>query len=227
MYHHVSASESKGLVISVAVLDAQFAWLKDQGYTSWHLSELNEINELPEGKHVVITFDDAYVSFIEKACPLLQKHRLKATLFVPLGYIGKTDAWNTATLEIMSASQLSGMDSTVVELAYHSFAHGKLNEMSLKEIEYDNERCFETVKAHNLSLFPAVAYPYGKYPRNEPQKTAFQNLLKKENFQYGLRIGNRLNTFPFTNPFEIQRLDIKGEYSLAKFRRKVRFGRLF
>jgi hypothetical protein len=41
-----------------------------------------------------------------------------------------------------------------------------------------------------------------------------------------LRIGNQINKFPFKNPYEIMRIDIKGEDSLLKFKLKLRFGKL-
>ncbi|RLD27155.1 MAG: polysaccharide deacetylase family protein, partial [Bacteroidetes bacterium] len=74
---------------------------------------------------------------------------------------------------------------------------------------------------------PYLAYPYGKFPRKDPERSQFFQQLQKNNFQYGLRIGNRPNTFPFKDPFEIQRIDIKGEYSLSKFKRKIKYGKLF
>ena len=40
------------------------------------------------------------------------------------------------------------------------------------------------------------------------------------------RIGNRVNKFPFKNKYEIQRIDIKGQDSLLKFKLKLRFGKL-
>jgi len=70
-----------------------------------------------------------------------------------------------------------------------------------------------------------LAYPYGKFPRKEPQKTQFFEVLKNQNIAYGLRIGNRLNKIPFKNNYELNRLDIKGEDSLFKFRLKLKLGK--
>ena len=71
-----------------------------------------------------------------------------------------------------------------------------------------------------------MAYPYGNFPRKEPQKTQFFEELVKQNIAYGLRIGNRLNKLPLKNNYELNRLDIKGEDSLFKFRMKLKFGKL-
>ncbi|MBT8275498.1 MAG: polysaccharide deacetylase family protein [Bacteroidia bacterium] len=227
MYHHVSVSESRDLTIGTSRLEEQFKWLRDNNFKSWHFSELEELRQLPPGNNVMITFDDAYVSFRELALPLLQKYQLKATLFVPLAFLGGTDEWYSGQNPIMTSSELNTLDPSLVELGHHSFFHKKFHQMSSEEIKEDINKCREVIAKQNLNVSPALAYPYGKYPREKPAKEQFITLLKEEGFKFGLRIGNRLNAFPFKNSFEIQRLDIKGEYGLSKFKRKIKFGKVF
>ena len=227
MYHKISASESEGLTISASKLEEQFQYLSKAGFRSYNLSELMDLKRLPSKKSVVITFDDGYVSQLEFAVPLLEKYHLKATFFIPLKYLGQTDAWNTPSYPLMTADQLKSLNPTRIELGYHSFAHQKYNELSLSEIAEDTRQAFETASKNELSLTSTLAYPYGKFPRKNPEKEQFFNHLKEQQFTYGLRIGNRVNHFPFKNPFEINRIDVKGEYSLKKFQRKLKFGKLF
>ncbi|MEZ4858107.1 MAG: polysaccharide deacetylase family protein [Flavobacteriaceae bacterium] len=227
MYHKVNASQSEGLTISVAKLEVQFQWLAENGYRSYHLSELMNLVKLPSKKTVVITFDDGYVSQLEHAIPLLEKYNLKATFFIPLKYLGTTDAWNETSFPLMNATHLKSLNPNVVELGFHSFAHQKYNELSLSEIAEDTQLAFETASKNELPLTATLAYPYGKFPRKNPEKEAFFNHLQATQFVYGLRIGNRVNRFPFKNPYEINRIDVKGEFSLRKFKRKLKFGKLF
>jgi peptidoglycan/xylan/chitin deacetylase (PgdA/CDA1 family) len=227
MYHQVDRIESVELIISSEKLEAQFKFLAENGYHSYHLSELIQLQKLRAKKNIVITFDDGYVNQLKYAYPLLQKYKLKATFFIPLKYIGGEDTWNSPTSSLMDFEALRSLDPTVVELAYHSYEHEKYTELSSGQIETDTQKAFEIVSENALPLKPYLAYPYGKFPRKDPERLQFFQQLQKNNFQYGLRIGNRLNAFPFNNPFEIQRIDIKGEYSLSKFRRKIRFGKLF
>ncbi len=62
MYHGVStkASESNGLTISTENLEAQFRYLKENGYTSLHFSDLQQLKDSADfpKKAVIITFDD-------------------------------------------------------------------------------------------------------------------------------------------------------------------------
>ncbi len=227
MYHHISRDKSEGLTISKENLEAQFDYLKREGYHCFHFRELIKLKKLPSKKNVVITFDDIYTSQLEYAYPLLEKYGLKATFFAPLSYIGKTDLWNTSLIQVMTVEQLRSLNPSIVELGYHSFYHKKFHEITLSEIEEDTRKSFEFVSEQKLSISPVLAYPYGKYPRSSSEKDKFIKLLNDKGYYYGLRIGNRLNRFPFKNPFEIQRIDVKGEFSLSKFKRKLKFGKLF
>lgn len=227
MYHDVSLTSSKELTISVQKLDKQFAYLVKKGYKSYHFKELMDYKKLPSKKSVVITFDDGYVSQMEYVLPLLEKYDLKATFFVPLAYLGKTDEWNTASLPIMTAEQLKTLPPTHIELGFHSYFHKRYNELSETEIAEDTKLCFHAASENELPFSAVLAYPYGKYPREVLEKKKFIKQLKFEQFVFGTRIGNRVNRFPFKNPFEIQRIDVKGEFLMATFAWKLKFGKLF
>lgn len=227
MYHHITQKEGVGLTISASKFEEQLQYLSKKGYTSYHLKELMVLKKLPTKKNVVITFDDGFESQREFAVPLLKKYGFKATFFVPLKYLGKNDAWHTKEISIMSAETLKSLDPSIVQLAHHSYAHQKYDELTVTEIAEDLRLGFEVLEKNNLSLGPFTAYPYGKFPKIAASNMQFKDQLRDAGFVYGLRIGNRVNKFPFKDPFEIQRIDIKGEFSLIKFKRKVRFGKLF
>ena len=227
MYHHVAAEAGKGLTISVEKLERQFRYLAENGYKTYHLKELAQLKQLPKGKNIVLTFDDAYVSQMQFALPLLKQFNLKACFFVPLGFLGKTDLWNTASLKIMTVEQLRSLDPQIVELGYHSYYHKKYPELSNAEIEADTRRCLEFASENELALSPILAYPYGKFPKEKLRLGIFKNMMEQNGIQYGLRIGNRINSFPFKKPFEIERIDVRGEFSMLKFRQKIRFGKVF
>lgn len=227
MYHHLTVEKGEGLTLSVDKLEKQFQYLAEKGYKTYHFRELHKLKSLPRAKNIVITFDDGYVSQMQLALPLLKKYNLKATFFVPLNFLGKTDSWNTAAIKIMTAEQLKNLDPKTVELGFHSFYHKKYTELSNAEIEADTHRCLEFVSENGLRFSPFLAYPYGKFPKEKKGNGIFKQILAQNGIEYGLRIGNRINTFPFKKPYEIQRIDVKGEFSMLKFRQKIRFGKLF
>jgi hypothetical protein len=44
--------------------------------------------------------------------------------------------------------------------------------------------------------------------------------------QAAFRIGNRINAWPLSEPFEINRLGVRGDEAFSKFKRKIFWGRL-
>ncbi|TRX36886.1 polysaccharide deacetylase family protein [Flavobacterium sp. ZT3R18] len=226
MYHNVSNDDkdSKGLTIFCDALENQFRYLNQMGFCTYHFSELENVTSI-HSKSVIITFDDITENQLLHAVPLLQKYNLKATFFIPFGYIGDADIWNNGKEKIMSIDQLKELDS-LVELGLHSFEHRKYATLTESELNVDFFKCFEVIEKNGLKVYNALAYPYGNYPKKEPNKLMFNTVLEQNNIKAGLRIGNRINKFPFKNPYEIMRIDIKGEDSLLKFKLKLRFGKL-
>jgi len=229
MYHNVSEANtsSKGLTISIEKLEEQFKYLKDKGYTTLHFKDLQALkgpSDYPE-KAVIITFDDVYVNQLEYAYPLLQQYGLKASFYIPFKYVGGNDDWNDGTEAIMSVTQLQLLNPEIIELGLHSFAHGNYSEMSVESIQEDFDKCKTFIIEHNLEIHNTLAYPYGKFPRKGEVQQAFFNTLHNNRVAYGLRIGNRVNNFPFKNNYEVQRIDIKGEDSLATFKKKLKRGK--
>ena len=229
MYHSVSANanESKGLTISAEKLEEQFMFLKEKGYKTLHFSDLQAFKsakDFPE-KAVIITFDDVYVNQLEYAYPLLKKHGLKACFYIPFKYVNGADDWNDGTEAIMSIDQLQSLDAEIIELGLHSFAHSRYNEMRKEDIQNDFDKCKIFIVENKLNVHNTLAYPYGKYPRKGEEQSTFFKILSKNKIAYGLRIGNRVNVFPFKNNYEIQRLDIKGEDALMTFKKKLKRGK--
>lgn len=228
MYHNVSPHgvAGKGLTICAGKLEQQFKYLAEKNYKACHLSEIENQTETAS-KSIIITFDDVTENQLTYAVPLLEKYNLKATFFIPFHFVGKTDQWNKGNEKIMSLEQLKAINPDVVEFGYHSYLHRKYAELSSAEITEDFNNCNNYINENSLRVYPAVAYPYGNYPKQEPAKKHFKQLLEKNGIKMGLRIGNRVNRFPFTDIYEIQRIDVKGEWGMLKFRLMLKFGKLF
>ena len=227
MYHNLTLNFnlSMGLTIATEKFEDQLRYLAKKQYTTYFLSEL-DIDTPISRKSVVLTFDDVTKNQLLYALPLLKKYKIKATFFIPFSFIGKTDSWNTGTENIMTINQLKSLDSEIIELGHHSYFHRNYSTLSLEEIQEDFDKSFELIAENDLKVYPALAYPYGNYPKKGSQKIEFFQLLEKNNIKMAFRIGNRVNNFPFKNKYEIQRIDIKGQDSLLKFKLKLHFGKL-
>ena len=228
MFHQIAppGTGASGLTIDADRLQSHFEYLKDEGYNPIHFKDLLLLNELPQ-KPIIISFDDVYVNQLDWAYPLLQSFGFKACFYIPFKYVGGINAWDQGKEHIMSIDHLRSLDQSIVELGWHSFAHGRYDLTSLEEIRADLEQCDTFVRSNQLEVSPVIAYPYGKFPRKGKSNIHFFELLKEFKISYGLRIGNRLNRFPFKNAYEIERIDVRGEFTDREFRRKLRYGRFW
>lgn len=232
MYHNITSDPrlSKGLTISAERFEQHLIFLQSKGYRSYFISEIATIPNL-KGRNVLLTFDDVTVNQLEYAVPLLKKYGFKAQFFVPFAYLGKSDAWNNRAANkeepIMSADQLRALDKEVIELGHHSYHHQSFAQLNEHEIASDFASAFAVIEKEQLDVYPVFAYPYGSYPKKDPERKHFFTIISQQGMRFAFRIGNKVNSFPFMNPYEIQRIDVKGEDSLWKFKWKLRFGKVF
>ena len=134
--------------------------------------------ELPSGrKCVAITFDDAFTSVAENALPELARHSLHSTIFVPVGWIGRTPGWVMKDSEpapaadanpeltevVMSSEQLNALSASLVSLESHSVTHPSMLELDAKrarsEIEDSRHRLAELSGREILGF----SFPYGDH----------------------------------------------------------------
>jgi peptidoglycan/xylan/chitin deacetylase (PgdA/CDA1 family) len=230
MYHKVAGSMPDSLTTTADMLELELAYLAEKGYQTISFLDLKESVEtgknLPK-KPVIITFDDAYVNFRTHALPVLQRLQLKATLFVPVAFMGKTNLWDHGNEKILSVEELKQIqDDGKIEIGIHSFLHRSYAEMAPEDMKEDLENCFNTLAFHHIRTSRVLAYPYGGYPKKDTElKDLMKELFKKMDLWFAVRIGNRINPIPLKDRYEIKRIDIRGTDSFRTFRTKLTHGR--
>lgn len=234
MYHQISEEGKDALTISLPDLDRQFKYLVEKGYRSISFAELKEWHDQGKSippKSVVITFDDGYLNNKTYLLPLLEKYRLKASIFLPLAHLGKVNQWDAGNEPIMDIETVSQIaELPYVEFGIHSFDHKNYKHLSPAEIDEDLRLCDEYLLVHQLKAMKVLAYPYGGTHRKNPETNRqMKEVLASHGYWFGLRIGNRMNKPVLNNQYELFRIDIKGTDSFMEFRIKLKKGhtRLF
>lgn len=232
-YHSISVDGFEDqITIPKEKFVQQLEYLRSKGYKTMWLSQVahyqNAKKPLPP-RTVILTFDDGYKNNYTELFPLLKKYEMKATCFMVLGRIGQNIDWPgkyvNATMGLMTKEQLLEIASHV-EIAHHTFKHDNYTKLSIPEVDEDLMRSNAVIKAENLTVFPALAYTFGRYYRKRGAKQLqLFKTLEKNGIRYAFRIGNRINKFPLKSVYEIQRTDIRGTDSMSDFKKKVRFGR--
>ncbi|MCC3216641.1 polysaccharide deacetylase family protein [Chryseobacterium sp. X308] len=218
MYHQIEKESHEDLTVSLKNLEQQFSYLKRNKYTSHFFSDLTVSTK----RNIIITFDDGYRNNLEYLPSLLEKYNLKATIFIPTGFIEK----GYKNYAMMSFDEIRNLDKKYFEIALHSHAHENLRNAPFDFVEKDLKKNMQILDAQNIRYSKVLAYPYGKYPQKKHDKLAFFSILKKIGIDFAVRIGNKVNYYPTQHPYELCRIDIKGKDSLIKFKFKLIFGRL-
>lgn len=236
LYHSISADGSRDdLTVSAAQLEEQFRHLRRRGYNSILLSDLiayyDRGTPLPP-KPVLITFDDGFLNQATVAYPLAKTYRMKINLFV-IPFFIRTGGYRATPC--VQPADLEKLDPAFVEVGLHSFAHLSYADLPPEEIEFDIDRCLDTLQEMGIAYQPCLAYPFGAFPRGRerfdvrhsgrPKRQKLFELLQRKGIRLAFRIGNRLNPLPLREKFLIQRIDVRGDESLARFRLSLGFGK--
>jgi peptidoglycan/xylan/chitin deacetylase (PgdA/CDA1 family) len=239
LYHKVSPHQNDGLTISADRLDRQLAYIKSSGYTPISFADLKNSLEgqqrLP-AKPILITFDDGYLSTYELAYPLLRKHDVKATIFLPVGFIGGVNGWDAGSDPLMSyevlrliSNELSGDELTgggLIEFGLHSYRHENYQRYSAAQIEADLSECISALQKNNCPFMGVFAYPYGKMPKDANVNRAMRDSFRRHHIDFAVRIGSRINTLPPKDVYEMKRSAVSGTDSFWEFKTKLHKGRV-
>ena len=224
MYHKTSPTRADEHTVTPALLERQLRWLAAEGFRFVTGAEVLR-GALPE-QAVLVTFDDAYVDTLEHARPVLRALGVPAVVCVPTAFIGQSSSWDREARPIMDAAQLRAMAADGLELGLHSHRHENFAGLTAAQIAADVAESFATLAQSSLPVLPALAYPYGGRPRDAEARAAMKAALRECGVKLAFRVGNRVNPLPLADPFEVQRLSVRGDESFGAFQRKVAWGRL-
>lgn len=214
LYYHSVLPDSEvttrnEVTISPENLKTQLQLVKDLGYTTLTMSELNDyiINnkEIPK-KSILITFDDGYADNYVHAFPILKELDMKATIFVISSGIDGG--------YYMSSDQLKDMVNYGIDIESHTVNHVHLDtlpyEEQLKELK-DSKATIE--KITNKEVL-SIAFPFGDY--NENTLKAVTDAGYSIAFTTNRGLANRTD-----NKIALDRIYVSSEYSIDTFKERL------
>ncbi|PRR82704.1 polysaccharide deacetylase family protein [Clostridium vincentii] len=210
-YHAVDpAHPGEELYVSPTQLKEQLQLIKDLGYTSLTMTEVNDYiknnKAIPE-KSILITFDDGYTDNYTYAFPILKELNMKATIFV---ITSETDIGNY----YVSSSQIKEMSDYGIDIESHTVSHLHLDTLSyeeqLEELKSSKSKIESITKKDVLS----VAYPYGDY--NEDTKKATIASGYSIAFTTDTGLADRTD-----NPVTLDRIYVNSLHSIDTFKDRL------
>lgn len=165
MYHHVrpidfAASDrfTSDLTLPPAQLEQQLAYLRDNGFTSISLHDLEQhlrgCRDLP-ARSVVLTYDDGYTDNYLYAYPLLAKYGLTATFFIITGMVGVPDH--------MTWEQVKQLSTGGMEIGAHTVTHPDLAKLSQPRLDQELAASKKALEDALGITVDTMSYPSGSY----------------------------------------------------------------
>lgn len=206
-YHSVDPSEANEVIISPQKLKEELTFIKDSGYTTLTMSELNDyiLNNAPiPEKSIVITFDDGYADNYANAFPILKELDMKATIFVISNFTDNDGYY-------MTSQQLKEMSDYGIDIQSHTASHAHLNQLTYEEQLSELKTSKEKIESITEKPVISIAYPFGDYDDN--------TILASKEAGYSLSFStNRGLSDREDNPLSLNRIYVSSLYSIEQFK---------
>ncbi len=168
MYHSIHP-EVDPYTISPEAFTNQIRYLK-RHYSFIRLSEIGGVLEedTSNTRKIVLTFDDAFLDFMDTVYPLLAEHRIPATVFVPTAFIGGFSDWDLDVegcrrKRLMSGEQLRTLWQTgLVDFGSHTVHHARMSKLPVDQMQrqaVESKKALEDLLGIAVNMF---SYPYGQ-----------------------------------------------------------------
>jgi len=213
IYYHSVKKEG------VRQFEKQMAYLA-KNYTVVKASHIK--NAPTQGKRtiVAITFDDAFVSILKNALPVLKKWGLPANIFVPTGNLGKPPQWEILNRcfdkdeTVISKEQVAKLNNEGFEVSSHTVSHPVLTGIDKDRLRYEllnSKRELERIIGCKVL---AISYPYGAYGKRVCEAA------KKAGYELGFTTEPCILNYQ-TDNLQIGRFAVSTRDSLMEFKLKV------
>ncbi|SEF79920.1 Polysaccharide deacetylase [Thermomonospora echinospora] len=166
MYHSVNARPlraTRRLAVDPGAFADQMALLADRGFTPVPVSTLADRPGRLPARPVVITFDDGYADFHERALPVLDGLGFAATVFVTTGWLADagTQAAGAPLDRMLSWPQVREAAAHGIEIGGHSHSHPQLDQLPDAALDDELTRNKGLLEDRLDRPVTTMAYPYG------------------------------------------------------------------
>lgn len=165
MYHGVAevAEDPNYLCVTPARFAEQMGWLNGHGLRGVSITTLVEAMRAGRQRGLVgLTFDDGYVSVLESAVPVLQRHGFGATAYIISDRLGGTNEWDEGpSWPLLPASGVRELAAAGVEIGSHAATHLRLAGASPGQLTTEVGGSRSSLAALLGTEIRGFAYPYG------------------------------------------------------------------
>jgi len=158
-YIPTDSAGARRWIATPQTLEAELAWLKDNGYTSvtFDALEARITRDAPlPPRPVILSFDDDWQSQYDNAVPLLRTYGFTATFFIWVRAVGRPHH--------MSWDEIRELDADGMEIGCHTLTHLILPRLGNDEqLRHELVAAKDLIEMHIGHPVTSLAYPFGQY----------------------------------------------------------------
>ena len=198
MYHRFDEIKYPSTNIRMEVFRKHMDIISKKNYSYLNPKDFDKkFSERKIKKKILITIDDGFSSFYEKAWPYLKEKQIPFILFISTESIGKNGYMNWNEIKEIEKESFAFIGN-------HSHSHDYLLDLSFEKFKADiikSVEIFEDKLGYNPIFF---SYPFGEFSKK-------QLLFIKKKFKYGF--GQHSGVIDVNkDPFELPRFPINEKY---------------
>ena len=170
-YHKVGpvsqASRDPFLSVSSPAFAAQMRTIAEAGFQTASLDEAVDSKPGNANRKLILTFDDGYEDVFHNAMPVLNRHGMRAIVYLVAGQIGGCNAWdvakNSGPERLMDETQIREWLAAGHEIGSHSLTHPNLRRIPLAAARSeicDSKRKLEDLFQREIAHF---CFPHGAF----------------------------------------------------------------
>ena len=203
MYHRFEENKYPSTNIKIADFIQHINLIKKNQFMFINPNNFEDnLTNVKNKKKLLLTIDDGFKSFYDKAWPLLKKEKIPFILFVSTREIGTNGYMSWKQIKEISKEKF-------VHIGNHSYSHEYMVDMNTEEIINDINRAVTDFKKNLGYKSSFFSYPFGEYSNN------FKNIINNLGFKYAF--GQHSGVTDETKDFyELPRFPINETYGEIK-----------
>jgi peptidoglycan/xylan/chitin deacetylase (PgdA/CDA1 family) len=228
MYHSISDEDESGVhayfrtTTSPAMFEAQLGLLHQLGYQTCSPMQARSLLQdpcRPARQNVVITFDDGYRDFYQRAFPALSRFGFTATVYLPTAFIADGRSYFKGR-ECLSWAEVRELQNHGITFGSHTVNHPQLHTLDRDTISREISGSKNTIEEKTGRLADSFAYPYAFPQTDAPFKSMLRTLLGEAGYSNGVCTAVGRAT-PKSDPYFMERIPMNSLDDEALLRAKL------
>ena len=220
LYHNILNDCNDPYAVNIENFKAQMDWISNNGYDVISLNKAMELLDNGESckKHIVLTFDDGFMDFLQNALPVLDKYGFKVTVFVVVSEAGGISSWRTRDLNrrLMGWDDLKKIIDQGHSIGNHGLHHLDLTKITQEDLNKEIVLSRDIIQERSGIKANSFSYPWGICGDREIDD------VKKAGYRCAVSTASRWHNGPDTNRFLLERISMEQHDTISTFAKKLR-----